>query len=233
MDSAVFLMHGFQITFRIEDNNYVNYNNTTSSYEKVTCVVPQGSILGPLLFILYMNDICNTSKLLSFILFADDTTEFLSDKDFNVLYDTMNNELYEVCNWFKCNKLSLNASKTNLMLLETACKTKNANVSGSIYLDGCQLTRITNTKFLGMTIDENLTWKPHIENVCKLCSRNLGVLNNVKCFLPKNSLYHLYCSFILPYLSYGILLWGNASTQYMTKVFKLQKRALRIISNSS
>ena len=97
----------------------------------------------------------------------------------------MNNELYEVCNWFKCNKLSLNASKTNLMLLGTAYKTKNANVSRSIHLDGCQLTRITNTKFLGMTIDENLTWKPHIENVCKLCSRNLGVLNKVKYFLPK------------------------------------------------
>ena len=115
--------------------HYVNYNNTTSSYEKVTCGIPQGSILGPLLFILYMNDICNTSKLLSFILFADDTTVFLSDKDVNVLHDTMNNELYEVCKWFKCNKLSLNASKTNLMLLGTAYKTKNANVSHSIYLD--------------------------------------------------------------------------------------------------
>ena len=86
------------------------------------------------------------------------------------------------------------------MLLGTAYKTKNANVSRSIHLDGCQLTRITNTKFLGMTIDESLTWKPHIENVCKLCSRSLGVLNKVKYFLPKNSLYQLYCSFILPYL---------------------------------
>ena len=84
-----------------------------------------------------------------------------------------------------------------------------------------QLTGITNTKFLGMTVDENLAWKPHIENVCKLCSRNLGVLNKVKYFLPKNSLYQLYCSVILPYLSYEILLWGNASTQYMTKVLKL------------
>ena len=95
-----------------------------------------------------MNDICNTSKQLSFILFADDTTWFLSDKDVDVLYDTMNNELREICNWFRCNKLSLNASNTNLMLLGTAYKTKNAHVSRSIYLDGCQLSRITNTKFL-------------------------------------------------------------------------------------
>ena len=227
---GIFLMHGFQIIFRIEEN-MLTVIIQLRRMKNVTCGVPQGSILGPLLFILQMNDICNTSKLLSFILFADDTTVFLSDKDVNVLYNTMNNELYEVCNWFKCNKLSLNASKTNLMLLGTAYKTKNAYVSRSIHLDGCQLTRITTTKFLGMTINENLTWKPHIEMF--VCSRNLGVLNKVKYFLPKNSLYQLYSSFISPYLSYGILLWGNASTQYMTKVFKLQKRALRIILNSS
>ena len=93
-----------------------------------------------------MNDIYNPSKLLSFILFADDTTLFLSDKD-DVLYDTMNNELKEVCKWF--NNKSLNASKPNLMLLATAYKTKkNVYVSRSIYLDGCQLIRITNAKFL-------------------------------------------------------------------------------------
>ena len=103
---------------------------------------------------------------------------------YNVLYDTMNTELHEVCNWFKCNKLSLNVSKTNLILLGTAYKTKNAHANSYIYFDGCQLTRITNTKFLGMTIYGNLTWKPHIENVCKLCSTNLGVLSKVKHFLP-------------------------------------------------
>ena len=227
------ISHAWFSDYLSNRSQYVNYNNTISSYEKVTCGVPQGSILGPLLFILYMNDICNTSKLLSFILFADDTTVFLSDTDINVLYETMNRELKEVCNWFKCNKLSLNASKTNLMLLGTAYKTRNSNTTHSIYLDGCKLTRVAHTKFLGMIIDENLTWKTHIENVCKLCSRNIGVLNKVKHFLPKKSLYQLYCSFILPYLTYGILLWGNASMNYMTKVFKLQKRALRIISNSS
>ena len=212
---------------------YVQYNNKASSLENVICGVPQGSILGPLLFILYMNDICSTSNLLSFILFADDTTAFLSDKDVNVLYDTMNKELQEVSNWFKCNTLSLNASKTNLILLGTAYKTKNDKINLKVQLDGCILNRVTNAKFLGMTIDENLTWKSHIDNVCKLCSRNIGVLNKVKHFLPKPSLYQLYCAFILPYLSYGILLWGNSHDKYLAKIFKLQKRAIRIISNSS
>ena len=78
---------------------------------------------------------------------------------------------------------------------------------------------------MGITIDATLTWKPHIDNVCKICSRNVGILNKVKCFLPKISLYKLYCTPIMPYLTYGILLWGNASKEYITKLFKLQKRA--------
>ena len=98
---------------------YVSYQNTKSSYENVMCGVPQGYILGSLLFILYMNDICFTSSLLKFILFADDTTVFDSNDDISVLYDTVNRELNEVCSWFRCNKLSLNASKTNLMLMGT------------------------------------------------------------------------------------------------------------------
>jgi hypothetical protein len=212
---------------------YVQYQNVTSTYENVTCGVPQGSILGPLLFILYMNDISFTSKLLSFILFADDTTVYLSDKNVDVLYDTMNTELQEVSNWFKCNKLSLNASKTNLMLLGSTYKTKNTKIKRSIHLDGHKLTRVSDAKFLGIIIDENLAWKSHIDNVCKLCSRNVGVMNKVKHFLPKTSLYQLYCSFILPYLSYGILLWGNASQTNVMKLFKIQKRAIRIVSNSS
>ena len=100
----------------------------------------------------------------------------------------------------------------------------------ALYSEGCQLTKITKTKALGMTIDEHLTWKSHIENDCKLSSRNLGVLNKVKHLLPQNSLYQLCCSFILPYLSCGIYtLLGNASTHYMAKILKLQKRALRVI----
>lgn len=102
----------------------------------------------------------------------------------------------------------------------------------AIYLDGCKLSRVHEAKFLGITIDENLTWKNHIDNVGKACFRNIGVLNKVKLFLPTNTLYTLYCSLVLPYLNYGLLLWGNANKQYMDKILRLQKRAMRIISKS-
>ena len=91
--------------------------------------------------------------------------------------------LKEVCNWFKANKLSLNAKKTNLMFLGTRYQTNNIGDDSSIYLDGCKLSRVEDAKFLGITIDENLTWKKQIDNVCKLCARNIGVLNKVKAFL--------------------------------------------------
>jgi hypothetical protein len=212
---------------------FVTYNSATSPTEKVTCGVPQGSILGPLLFILYMNDICHTSSLLNTILFADDTTIFYSHENISILCNTINTEIKEVCNWFKANKLSLNAAKTNLMFLGTRMQTLNIDDNINIYLDDCCLKRVSEAKFLGITIDENLTWKKQVENVCRSCSINIGVLNKVKMFLPTNTMYQLYCSLVLPYINYGLLLWGDSNKMLINKVYRLQKRALRIVSNSS
>ena len=106
-----------------------------------------------------MNDIYYTSKLLNTILFADDTTVFYSHKNLPVLCDIMNNELKEVCNWFKANKLSLNAKKTNLMFMGTSKQTSSIdNENVNIYLDGCKLSRVQDAKFLGI-IDENYCGK--------------------------------------------------------------------------
>ncbi len=245
IDHGILLQKLYHYGFRGISNewfkNYLNnrkqfvvYNSAKSPTENVKCGVPQGSILGPLLFILYMNDICYTSHLLNMILFADDTTVFYSNKNISALCDTMNTELQEVSNWFKANKLSLNAKKTNLMFLGTRKQTSNIkDDKHSIYLDGCKLDRVHDAKFLGILIDENLTWKKQVDNICKTCSRNVGVLNKVKSFLPSTTMKQLYSTLILPYLNYGLLLWGNVIHTYMNKVLTIQKRAIRIISNSS
>ena len=158
---------------------YVSYNGAHSSNKNVSCGVPQGSILGPLLFIVYMNDICKTSNLLSFILFADDTTVFYSDNDIKRLCAVMNEELIEVSNWFKANKLSLNAAKTNLMFIGTQHQLNNIS-DCNIFLDGCKLTRVQDAKFLGITLDENLTWRSHINTVCKICAKFFPVTSQVQ-----------------------------------------------------
>ena len=108
----------------------------------------------------------------------------------------------------------------------------NDNNYFEIILDGTKLDRVKTTTFLGVTIDENITWKNHIDNVSKTISRNIGVMNKLKHFVPERILYSLYCSLVLPYINYGILVWGNTCKTYLDKLLKLQKWALRVISNS-
>ena len=210
---------------------FVRYQMQDSNHKIINCGVPQGSILGPLLFILYINDIVNTTSLLELILFADDTTLLFSHQDIASQNDIINNELQEICNWFQANKLSVNASKTNYMVLGTHHSTRkfidinqdidiltDSESSGSrdvekvklnVKLDGVSLNRVSSTKFLGVIIDENLTWKNHIDAISKTISRNIGMLTKLKHFVPENILYSLYCTLILPYINYGVLIWGN------------------------
>ena len=91
---------------------------------------------------------------------------------------------------------------------------------------------MSSTKFLGVITDENLTWKNHIDGISKTIARNVGVLNKLKCYIPKRVLHSLYCTLSLPYVDYSIIVWGNTYHSYMDKIFKLQKWAVRTISNS-
>ena len=150
----------------------------------------------------------------------------------------INKELSEISNWFKANKLSVNASKTNYMIMGTPKMTLMNNTGGNenenfdIILDDVKLARVNNTKFLGVIIDENLTWKNHIDGITKTISRNIGIMNKLKFFVPERILRTLYCSLVLPYINYGILIWGKACDMYLCKIHKLQKWAMRVISNS-
>ena len=102
----------------------------------------------------------------------------------------------------------------------------------NVKLDGVSLNKVSSTKFLGAIIDENLTWKNHIDAISKTISRNIGMLTKLKHFIPENILYSLYCTLILPYINYGVIIWGNTCKIYLDKIFKLQKWAIRTISNS-
>ena len=217
---------------------YVEIEYAKSSYRHTTCGVPQGSILGPLLYLLYVNDIHKSSSTDNIVTFADDTTLYLSDKNIVCLYRRANVAINKLYDWFCANKLLLNATKTKYIVIRP--QHKQLNFDGlNITLRGNSLTQVgthfqeKSTKFLGIHIDENLTWKHHIINVNKKLSRALFAIKQAKHFLPINCLKILYFSLIHPHLIYGIESWGNASSTTLKKTMLLQKRAVRIINNAS
>ena len=208
---------------------YVTLNGVNSTHKTIISGVPQGSVLGPLLFLLYINDIVTSSRLLHFILFADDTNLFYSCTNLDVLLLTVNNELSKLSMWFKANRLSLNISKTNFILFGSKRIPSDKPV---IKIDDVLLTQVSCTKFLGVFVDAGTTWKNHVASVSTRISRGLGAINHVKRFLPQHILLLLYHTMVLPYLSYCCIVWGCASTTVLDKILVLQKRALRIISNA-
>ena len=206
---------------------YVCVNDAKSHTQNIECGVPQGSILGPLLFIIYINDFHRSSSILSFILFADDSNLFFSHPNPHALLNIVNAELKKVTEWIKANKLSLNLLKTKYMLFSNTIET----LPGHIIFDETPLEKVTLIKFLGVYVDCKLSWKHHITTTCKTISRNIGVINKLKYVLPSSVLLMLYSSLILPYLNYGILVWGNTHQVLLDKLLLLQKKSMRIIFN--
>ena len=163
---------------------FVNVNVHNSLSLPVTCGVPQGSILGPLLFLLYVNDLPNTSCLLTFHLFADDTNICFSSKNLSHLEATLNHELKSVAEWMKCNRLALSISKTNFILFHSS-KLK-PNQSLRVTIDNELIKEVDSTKYLGITFDSNLTWKCHINELCLELSKTVGILSKVRYYVSKH-----------------------------------------------
>ncbi len=215
---------------------YVQIDKTKSNIEDINCGVPQGSILGPLLYLIYVNDISKSTNA-DIMSFADDTSLFVSDSNVTTLYERANVEMKNLFEWFCANGLSLNPRKTKFMVFKGG--TKNIDFTNlDISIDGTVLDQIgpqfqeKTTKFLGVFMDDSLSWKYHMTHVNNKISRALYGIKQVKNFLPKDSLKTLYLALIQPYISYGILCWGNANSSTLQKTISLQKRAIRVINNA-
>lgn len=195
------------------------------------CGVPQGSILGPLLFLIYVNDLFKASKVLSLIMFADDSNLFHSDKNINDLFKTMNIELNHISEWFKANKLSLNKNKTKFLLFHSSHRRKLIPIDlPPLEIDKATITRCSNTKFLGVLVDENLNWKPHIDSIRKKISKSIGILYKTRFLLNKSLLKILYFSFVHSHLSYGNIAWASTFKSKLYQLYRHQKHAIRVIN---
>ena len=177
----------------------VSLNDVLSSPRRITCGVPQGSILGPLLFVIYINDIVNSSQYIHFILYTDDTTLLFHAENFDKLIAKVNQELMNLSIWFRANMLSLNVSKTNFIVFGSRL-TDCSRFNNSVYFDKSLITQVDVTKFLGVYIDRKLTWKHHISQLCITLSRKIGIMYKLCPTLPDKAVFSLYFTLILPHL---------------------------------
>ena len=206
----------------------VEFNSVTSDVLDMKCGVPQGSNLGPLLFLLYINDLAFVSPHLFAVLFADDSNFFCTGSDLSSIIGIVNHELCKVVDWLNSNKMSLNIDKTHFMIFKP--KRKKYAASGDIVINGSTINEVDSTKFLGVLIDNNLSWKPHINLICSKIAKNIGIMAKARSTFNEKTLVSLYYSFIYPYLNYCIHVWGSAFQTHLNKIFLLQKRVVRIIA---
>ena len=185
----------------------------------------------PTLSTLYLNDLCNVSKVVDFILFADDTNIFFSHKDFNLLPGILNSEMLKLTQWCRANKLSINFKKSNLMVFRPPQRRKILDIS--IQIDNNAIEHVKETVFLGVILDEHLPWKPHILSVSRKISKSIGIIYKSSFCLPKTSVRSLYYSLVYPYLIYCVSVWGSTYQSNLNRIIVLQKKIIRIISKVS
>jgi hypothetical protein len=210
---------------------FVSYNNSKSDTVDISLGIPQGSILGPLLFLLYVNDLCNISSKLYYILFADDSNMFVSGSSLSDMCEVLNRELDLVSDWLKANKLLLNIAKSSFMIMSSHHKTYDP-VHYNICIDHVEIQQVNQCKFLGVTIDSHLSWNSHIQYISNKISKGIGILLRARQSLYIESLLTLYNSLIKPYFTYCITSWGNTTKGNMNKLYILQKKILRILTKS-
>ena len=213
-------------------SQYVFVNSVISECLPITCGVPQGSVLGPLLFIVYINDICNVTSLFDIILFADDTNIFKSGNNIRTLISDLNLELIKIARWFKLNRLSLNLKKTKYIIFCNKYQRKFIPNDVVLKIDDTLIERVGSTKFLGIIINEKITWHDHIQAIKDKISKGIGIICRLRRVLPIRLLIvNLYYAFVHPFLDYGNIVWGTAPKTIINKILLMQKKVVRIILN--
>ena len=205
----------------------VQFKGKMSDTRSVTHGVPQGSILGPLLFILFMNDLPLYVSS-EFDMYADDSTLHAAAKTVEELEDILNQDLAHVKQWCKQNRMVANIDKTKAMIITTYQKAaKLPRCTLNVLYDNVPLENVDNEKLLGVIVDKHLTWKHHVDKTCKSISKSIALLRRIKKYLPHQTRLTYYKAYIQPHLDYCNTVWGLST--HVSRIHILQKMALRMI----
>lgn len=215
------------ISYLSNQQPYVDFNGYKSTYQTVTTGVPQGSILAPLLFLIYINDLPEVSNVFDMLMYADDTTLYCN-LNRTTTETEINCEMKKITTWLDANKLSLNVKKTKFMVFHTS---QRKVAYPELIINGLSIERVSEFKFLGLVLSSNLKWHNHINYISIKISRIIGIMYRLKDVYPQAILQILYNSLIVPHFTFGLLSWG-LKIGNGHKLHLYQKKALRIMTNS-
>ena len=212
-------------------NNRKQYVSISGSDSKVTNIdfgVPQGSVLGPLLFLIYINDLNHAINYSKTRHFADDTNILNNNHSLKQLQKQLNFDLKQLCNWLKANKISLNCSKTELIIFRHPNKKLNYDLK--IKINGKKLIPTNSVKYLGITLDPHLNWSSHVDSLSSKLNRITGMLAKVRHFVPEHTLRNIYFGIFSSLLTYGSQVWGQFFNKHIFRLERIQNKAIRIIN---
>ena len=205
----------------------VSCNGVLSEKREMKIGVPQGSTLGPTLFLVFINDIITSLKSARCCIFADDVVLYVSHKNLDLATVTLQNSLNELYKWYKNNRLKINVDKTKVMLLKSSSSDKL-----NIFIENHQIEQVKSIRYLGVEVDENLSWKQHIDKLCKSLSFKIHSLGLLRKYLDARLLNILYKTIIQSCTDYCCSVWGNCCISYKSGLVRLQKRAARFVTGN-
>ena len=207
---------------------YTYINGEKSDISRITCGVPQGSVLGPLFFVLYINDLYRSVDNVITRLFADDTSLVMYDNDLNRLINHVSLTFQKLSRWCIENKLTISMEKTNFVLFHTPNKPLVRNVR-EIATKNMVINRVDAVKYIGVTIDEKLTWNAHVEYVCNSLIKFFGIFKQLRHKVITNIVRQLYHAFIYSKIKYGLEVYGNTSSRNISKLQVMQNKLLKYV----
>ena len=201
-------------------------DNANSSALKITCGIPQGSVLDPLLLLIYINDIINSVPDKDLKLFADDTNLFVTGATFEAANKSANEAVANLHKWFTANKLTLNIDKTCYMAFPPV---KADSIA--LTINGVNISKVKSCKYLGVVIDEDLKWTEHIQTVYQKLVRYTSIFYKLRHKIPQTVLTNIYFAFVHPHILYGIEIYANTCPTFLEKLIRLNNKLLRTLQN--